>query len=70
MKVTLFIISFLFRGTAAEGLSLWRQSSSSGSGETFNDGVYIGFDEAEHIWMDNGNNCSFIWSFQDEVDAL
>ena len=42
-----------------------RASSSVGS---FRDGVYKGGEEAEKIWEDNGSDCGYVFSYQDDVD--
>jgi hypothetical protein len=45
----------------------WNGSGSNRSG-TFNDGVLVGGDIAEDIWKDNGSDCGYVFSFQDDVD--
>eukprot|EP00804_Cyclotella_cryptica_P004703 CCRYP_019116-RA/>CCRYP_019116-RA protein AED:0.08 eAED:0.08 QI:0/0.66/0.75/1/1/1/4/365/330 len=41
---------------------------SPSSGNEFNDGVYRGAYEAEQIWEANGRSCTYIWSFDTQVE--
>ena len=41
---------------------------ASSSGGSFNDGVYKGREVAEKIWEDNGSDCGYVFSYQDDVD--
>lgn len=72
MKVySLIVLSSLVGGVGASHARQNGKNRGSGSSsDSFNDGVYQGGREAETIWQDNGNDCSYIWSFQDDVDSL
>jgi hypothetical protein len=68
MKV---IKSFILASSFVGGVNAWNwPSSGSGSNRsgTFNDGVPVGGEIAEDIWKDNGSDCGYVFSFQDDVD--
>lgn len=70
MKViySLTVFSALVEGAASHTVGTTRGSSFNSEGGTFNDGVYKGGEEAEKIWVENGSDCGYIFSFQDDVD--
>lgn len=44
-------------------------NSWGGSGGDYDTGYEKGQEEAERIWKENGSDCSYVWSFQDDADA-
>jgi hypothetical protein len=54
--------------TCATHSSATAPPPSPSSGSEFNDGVYHGAYEAEQIWEANGSSCTYIWSFDTQVE--